>query len=227
MPQTAQSGSLKAPDSRAALDKLIAQRNELQGQLRALDDRRFQLAEQSRHLDGSTDLDRRIKTLDGSIDGLERQIAQANELITAGQARFGGQFELAPPPGAPTTNVGPGVPEAPPGFPFTEVPSTPPVPDSLGRALLLEGVGFVLLGAVAWVWAVRRLERRLGHRTPADPGQMKQLQQSVDAIAVEVERISENQRWVTKQMNERVLGGGEAQPVTVGKPESARVPRER
>ena len=31
---------------------------------------------------------------------------------------------------------------------------------------------------------------------------MNQLQQSVDAIAVEIERISENQRYVTKMLNE-------------------------
>ena len=31
---------------------------------------------------------------------------------------------------------------------------------------------------------------------------MNQLQQSVDAIAVEIERISENQRFVTKMLNE-------------------------
>lgn len=35
----------------------------------------------------------------------------------------------------------------------------------------------------------------------------------MDAIAVEVERISEAQRYTAKVMNERGLGAGEAQPV--------------
>jgi hypothetical protein len=237
MPQTGQSGSIKAPNSRSALDALIAQRNELQGQLRSAEDRRMRLSEQRAGLQGlpggqAAEVDRRIKTLDGTIDQLERQIAQANEFIAAGHARFGGQSDQPSPsadvaPGVPAIPPVPPIPEIPPfpGFPGVEVRESPPgIPV---RMLLFEGVGFLLLGALAWVWAVRRLERRLGQRSVADPGQMTQLQQSVDAIAVEVERISENQRWVTKQINERALGGGEAQPVKVGSPEAARVPKER
>jgi hypothetical protein len=38
---------------------------------------------------------------------------------------------------------------------------------------------------------------------------LEQLQQSMDAIAIEVERISEGQRFVTRVMNERGIGAGE------------------
>lgn len=230
MPQTGQSGSIKAPESRAALDALIAQRNELSGQLRALEDRRYQLADQRARMDGTLagEVDRRIKTLDGSIDRVERQLARANEFIAAGHGRFGGvQMELPPPPGADVALPPiPPIPPIPPSFPMTEVPPPPPG-TAIGRALVLEGVGFLLLGVVVWVWATRRFERRLAQRTATAPGQMTQLQQSVDAIALEVERISENQRWVTKQINERALGGGEAQPVKAANAEPVRVPRER
>ena len=51
------------------------------------------------------------------------------------------------------------------------------------------------------------------------------LQQAVDTIAIEVERISEGQRFVTKLMSDRALGAGAAQPVSVG-PKNA-VPSER
>ena len=42
------------------------------------------------------------------------------------------------------------------------------------------------------------------------------LQQAVDTIAIEVERISEGQRFVTKLMSDRSLGAGVAEPVRVG-----------
>lgn len=44
---------------------------------------------------------------------------------------------------------------------------------------------------------------------------LEQLQQSIDAIAIEVERISEGQRFVTKLMSDRQLGKGVAEPVAV------------
>jgi hypothetical protein len=57
----------------------------------------------------------------------------------------------------------------------------------------------------------------------------EQLQQAVDTIAVEVERISEGQRFVTKLLSERerpALGVGAAEPARAAK-SPASVPRER
>ena len=57
----------------------------------------------------------------------------------------------------------------------------------------------------------RRQDRNLVHG-PAVAQQLAQLQQSVDALAIEVERISEAQRFQSKLMAERerpALGGGE------------------
>lgn len=58
----------------------------------------------------------------------------------------------------------------------------------------------------------RRQEKTLVHG-PAVAQQLAQLQQSVDALAIEVERISESQRFQAKVLAERerpALGGGEA-----------------
>jgi hypothetical protein len=49
---------------------------------------------------------------------------------------------------------------------------------------------------------------------------LEQLQQSVDTIAIEVERISEGQRFVTRLLSERehsALGAGAAEPVPASK----------
>jgi hypothetical protein len=54
---------------------------------------------------------------------------------------------------------------------------------------------------------------------------LEQLQQAVDAIAIEVERISEGQRYVTKVIGTRGLGAGEAEPIH--QPRGAAIPSER
>lgn len=54
-----------------------------------------------------------------------------------------------------------------------------------------------LVGAYAMWWLSAR-GRRGESRGAADEGRLEQLQQSVDAIALEVERIGEAQRFHTK-----------------------------
>ncbi len=51
----------------------------------------------------------------------------------------------------------------------------------------------------------------------ATQDRLEQLQQSMDAIAIEVERISEGQRFVTKIMSDRQIGNGAAEPVAAPK----------
>ena len=62
-------------------------------------------------------------------------------------------------------------------------------------------------------------------RPAADPHRLGQLQQSVDVIALEVERISEGQRYVTKLLDEKLrppLDSREAQPIAVNRKEITR-----
>jgi hypothetical protein len=63
------------------------------------------------------------------------------------------------------------------------------------------------------------------HAAQASDHRIEQLQQSVDAIAIEVERIAEGQRFVTKMMSDRALGGGAAEPIRAQQKSS--VPSER
>jgi len=65
-----------------------------------------------------------------------------------------------------------------------------------------------LLGSVCWISvATYRAVKRIDNQKPALPGdigtQIAQLQQSVDAIAVEVERIAEAQRFMARLEAER------------------------
>ncbi len=62
------------------------------------------------------------------------------------------------------------------------------------------------INAIARAWVARgRDEARLGKETatPLADARLARLEQAVDAIALEVERISETQRFTTKHLNEQ------------------------
>jgi hypothetical protein len=65
-------------------------------------------------------------------------------------------------------------------------------------------LGLVVLGLYV-AWRLGTLGRRLEpSNTPLDAARLEQLQQSVDAIALEVERIGESQRFDAKLQAERI-----------------------
>lgn len=63
-----------------------------------------------------------------------------------------------------------------------------------------------LVGAYAMWYLGARARRAASSRTEPDGGRLEQLQQSVDAIALEVERIGEAQRFHTKLQAEQKEG---------------------
>lgn len=77
--------------------------------------------------------------------------------------------------------------------------------------------------AVVWGIAAMMLKMWLNHRerisgqprVKADDGRLERLEQAVEAIAIEIERVSEGQRFVTKMLADRAgdLPQGEAVPV--------------
>lgn len=59
----------------------------------------------------------------------------------------------------------------------------------------------VAIGVAARLLLMRA--KRLATRAPGDDNRLRQLQESVDAIAIEVERISEAQRFTTKLLADK------------------------
>lgn len=205
-----QRGGVDAPRTRAELEAMSARRGELQGQLRASEGRRFELSQQAEATrpDARAGLTQRMATLDTRIVQLERQIQQLDDAIATGLANP----EIAR-PGADVAigTAGPPIPAIPPipPFPIDGWAMVPPreglfIPVN-GRTLLAGGlVSLSLLALVGWLafrYALARMSRLAGI-TAGSASQTNQLQQSVDAIAVEVERISENQRYVTKLLGQ-------------------------
>jgi hypothetical protein len=81
------------------------------------------------------------------------------------------------------------------------------VPLMLGEALL-----FVLGGIVLWRAARRRTVQQSGDGLDA----MKGVQQSVDTLAVEIERIAEHQRYATKVLQEHLVPELPVRPANEG-----------
>ena len=126
------------------------------------------------------------------------------------------------------------VPPAPPAPPAPPIPPTPPLPPEppatpefitevqgagvneifvggppIHEVVLILGV-IIVIGIVLYPLA-RALARRIEEgRRPSLSGEadarMERLEQAVDAMAVEIERISEGQRYATKLLTERLPG---------------------
>jgi hypothetical protein len=181
-----------------------AQRNELTRQLSTLEDKRLAIARRLREgeVQGADKLglETRLTELDGQIAQLYKDLQVANQNVASAAAQ----------PGA-------------------EVPS--PLPMSRGgppEEVLVMGFVLAMTFAVplSIAWA-----RRIWRRSPAGfspavamPPEMDErlsrLEQAMDAVAVEVERIGEGQRFVT-----RVLGSGAAEPIAVPQRDELRVQR--
>ena len=200
-------GGIQAPRTRAEYEALLVRREELRGQRKELNDQRAEMLGQRimAHTDASRQaLDRRVAELDARQARLDQQISALDEAIASASA-LGVR--------APTD-------------PFTMFRQFQNVPPRRGNSdggfiasvVLGEALAFVLLGVVIWQVAWKRNLARLKSLGASGESstRLDQLQSAVDVIAVEVERISENQRYVTKVLNERLpsaLGAGEAQPV--------------
>jgi multidrug resistance efflux pump len=73
-------------------------------------------------------------------------------------------------------------------------------------ATIVGAVGcFVAIGIGAKIMLMRA--KHLGEKPVIDDKRLQHLEQAIDAIAIEIERISEGQRFTTKLLSQRAEGG--------------------
>jgi hypothetical protein len=155
-------------------------------------------------------LEQRIAQLDQRIMGIEADIAQNGRLLAS----------------APASSL--------PGSSETTVPN--PLGLNPGQITAISIVGTVFVLFPLSIAIARNIWRRGSrHAPPAqspESGQrMERLEQAVDAIAIEIERVSEGQRFVTRLLTEgsaHVLNVGQkaAEPVRLPDREALRASRE-
>jgi hypothetical protein len=190
---------------------LRARRSELSSQLNSAQSRRDRLAQSLRRAEGAdrVGLEQRLIALDQRILQIEADMAETGRLLAAA------------PPNVTTT---------------TEPPRAQGGPRSEDIAIV--GTAFTIFVLAPLAIALARLlwkratRSAAAARVPPEVAQrLERLEQAVDTIAIEMERVSEGQRFMTRVLTEgngfAALAAGQraAEPVRVGDEAAIPVPR--
>lgn len=196
----------------STVEMLTEQRHALQQQVEQLLSRRNLLFAQFRNTSEGRargELESRMSEIDGRLSRLDDQIEHLNAQIT--QAMSGGSGERV---AVEVPRVVRGQISVPPViFPGQRGPDM----REIGGIMAAEAVALVLIGLAFWRFGMRRMRQQVERAIGKQSGQLDQLQQAIDVIGVEVERISEGQRYVAK-----VLGEGSAPAARVLQQQQAR-----
>lgn len=170
------------PTTRSELRALEQARSDLSRQLTSAADRRAELANDLALADPAArpGLQARIDQLDQRILRIEQDIALTGDLLARSRLQL--------------TDAGR---DGGPPFPDTNMNLTPVA--ILFTLFVLGPIAFSIARSIWRRGTVRKVETQL-ERDNAD--RLLRLEQAVDTIAVEVERISEGQRFVTKLLAE-------------------------
>lgn len=189
----------QAPTAAQMYEAARALRRELTNQLDTQTELRDDLQRQMSGLaPGTTErvgLETRLKEVDGRIASLDQQLTVANQRVADAAAIPGAIVPPAPPPPR----------SGPPDEVFV-----------LGGMFVFFVMMPLAIGYARRLWkrsatAVAELPREWGER-------FTRLEQAVDAVAIELERVGEGQRFVTNLMAEQsqhALGAVPARPLEV------------
>ena len=190
------------------LEGLTLQRSELRSQLKELNRRRNELDEQRQVATNAArpGIEARIAEIDARTARLDQQIASLDDQIAAGAARLSAAGE-----GTNVVVTGPDpqvirVPEIHiPPMDFGGRSRRNEMRDVAGF-MALEAVLLALVGVVFWRSAMKRMRDQFERMIQSQSQQISQMQNAVDVIGIEVERISEGQRYVTKVLSDGTPG---------------------
>ena len=184
------------------LEAARASRSELRNQMERLESKRNDITSELTH-DNTQGVDKaglevRLKSVDAQIAQLDAQIAQADQAV-AKAASIPGAVVKEPP----YVRNGPD-PDMVVGLPIT--------------------LGFLLLLPFAISHARRIWKKNATVIAPVPAevqNRLEQLSQAVESVSIEVERIGEGQRFITKVLSDpaRSIGAGSAQPIQVAQGE--------
>ena len=199
--------------TRQDITNLRARRSELSDQLESATGRRRSLAEQVRHADGVnkaglearlTTLDQRIVRLEGELDQVGQQLGSPQAAQYVAETRPAANFEQA-----------------------VRMGNLNPTPVAILITLFVFSPMAISIARLIWKRGSRTV--MASPALPAESGaRLERIEQAVDAIAIEVERVSEGQRFVTRLMSERgglALNSAQsgAEPLRVPVGEASRV----
>jgi hypothetical protein len=175
-----------APMTRQDIAALQARRRELSIQLNSADGRRKELSKLARNATGAdkTGLEQRLGVLDGRMAGLESDLADVGRQLASAPAALVGSQQDPWIGWGPNTQNRFGDNLAPLAGLFT-IFVLSPIAISIARS----------------VW--KRGSRPRQTVASGDAQRLERMEQAMDAIAIEIERVSEGQRFVTRLLAER------------------------
>lgn len=177
--------TIAVPLTKGDVRNLLARRDELSKQLNSVTGRRHSLSEEIKSAPAGasrTGLESRLGVLDTRINQLESDIAGVGKALSA----------------------------APSGLVAGTQPAQPgdDMPDNVAAisAVTIIFVFFpIALAMSRWIW--RRSSRgpavSAAQLSPQVDQRLERLEQGVEAIAIEIERVTEGQRFVTKLLSEQ------------------------
>lgn len=188
--------TLTIPRSIEEMQALDARRDALGQQLSSAAGRRSEIASQllaTQPGPARTGLEDRLKVLDQRIIQLETDIALTGQQIAAAPG------DLARVAGIATSNSG-GSPDS--------------FEDGMLIGSFMTSLAFTAVLAFRWWRGKRKGSKSAGKVTDESNQRLERLEQGMDAIAIEIERVSEGQRFVTRLLSEaNPLNGRQIAPV--------------
>jgi len=191
---------------------LRARRSELSNQLESATSRRNTLAGKLEDADGvnKAGLEQRISLLDNRILQLESDLAETGRQLSSAPAGLAAQATVGTPFGLNPNQIT--------GISIVSV---------IGATFVALPITFALAKRI-WRGGSRRAAAT---EAPESAQRMERLEQAVDAIAIEIERVSEGQRYVTRLLTEGAapalpVGQKAADPVRISDREALRASRE-
>lgn len=191
--------TLTIPRTEAEVKELLAQRRELSEQLSNVSSRRSNLAADIRNRSDVTTragLEDRLRLLDQRILQIETDLATTGRQISSAPAKLIASTQSATPPGG---------------------------GDDFEEGLMIGGFSVLIAASLLFFFARRRWKRR-ATELPSQLGgesaqRLERLENGMEAIAIEIERVSEGQRFVTRLLSESQTPLGTShrigQPATV------------
>lgn len=174
--------TLTIPRTETEVEELLTQRQELSGQLTSVSSRRRELAEEIRQTSDPvtrSGLEDRLRVLDQRILQLETDLATTGRQISSAPAQLVAATQSA-------NQSGGG--------------------DDFEEGLMIGGFSALLFMSIVFFFARRRWKRRYT-ALPSELGgesaqRLERLENGMEAIAIEIERVSEGQRFVTRLLSE-------------------------
>lgn len=191
------------PITEAEMQVIRRQRSEMSNQLNSAQDRRGELLNQLRTAPAGTEegLRQQVQVLSDRIVAIEKDIEASGRTLRQGQVPVG--TIIVPPRG------------------FNDLP--PEVAAERGAAMAATVLIPTFVVFLIFRWRRRRRRGRTEERYSSEQDtRMERLEQAVDAIAIEVERVGEAQRYQTKLLTEANLMPAMGIAQKVGEPARAR-----